>query len=214
MSPEGSSLYVLGGSDDGDSAGATTVSYDLATGSRIWLAHLEGQAIDSTVAPSGAAVYVTARGDGSSLKEGFITSAQSAVDGTLLWTKRFNDPAVRSDAPVSMAINPDGSTLYVTGQTSRPDDADYDYLTVAYDALDGLRRIWTRRFDGRSDMEDRPVSVEVSPGGSKVFVTGSSDSLGHATDYATVAYNGVTGERLWTRRYVGPVIWTTPSPWP
>ena len=72
-----------------------------------------------------------------------------------------------------MAINPDGSTLYVTGQTSRPNDTDYDYLTVAYDALDGSR-IWTRRFDGRSDMEDLPVSVEVSPGGSTVFVTGSS----------------------------------------
>ena len=64
MSPDGSSLFVLGGSDDGDSAGATTISYDLATGSRIWLAHSEGQAIDSTVAPSGAAVYVTARGTG------------------------------------------------------------------------------------------------------------------------------------------------------
>jgi DNA-binding beta-propeller fold protein YncE len=46
--------------------------------------------------------------------------------------------------------------------------------------------------------------VAVSPSGSVVYVTGSSDAASRAADYATVAYNAVTGARLRTARYNGP----------
>ena len=39
----------------------------------------------------------------------------------------------------------------------------------------------------------------VSPDGTKVFVTGTSDD----SDYTTVAYNAVTGAQLWAARYNG-----------
>jgi hypothetical protein len=38
-----------------------------------------------------------------------------------------------------------------------------------------------------------------------VFVTGQSDGTAQGDEYATVAYDGVSGTRLWVRRYTGPV---------
>jgi outer membrane protein assembly factor BamB len=41
--------------------------------------------------------------------------------------------------------------------------------------------------------------------GRRVFVTGASGGRGaNLEDYATVAYDAVTGARLWVRRYNGP----------
>jgi hypothetical protein len=40
-----------------------------------------------------------------------------------------------------------------------------------------------------------------------VFVTGSSNRAGTATDYVTFAYNASTGARLWSARYDGPGHW-------
>ena len=47
--------------------------------------------------------------------------------------------------------------------------------------------------------------MAASPDGSKVFVTGMSQTNGsiRSADYATVAYEASTGTRLWVRRYNG-----------
>src|SRR5204862_495983 len=48
------------------------------------------------------------------------------------------------------------------------------------------------------------TSVKVSPDGAEVFVTGFSTGSDQRYDYATVAYDAVTGQRLWASRYDGP----------
>ncbi len=46
-------------------------------------------------------------------------------------------------------------------------------------------------------------SAIVSPGGNRVFVTGHVQSKAYFGEYGTVAYNAITGARLWARRYAG-----------
>src|SRR5207244_463787 len=72
-------------------------------------------------------------------------------------------------------------------------------------------QLWAKRYNGPSDQNDRVTSLAVSPDGTRVFVTGSSagstssdDNGFYFSDYATVAYDATTGDRLWRRRYNGP----------
>src|SRR5207244_2654437 len=65
-------------------------------------------------------------------------------------------------------------------------------------------RLWVRRYNGPANGYDIPVALGVSPDGSMVFVTGTSDAPWSAEDYATVAYDASRGARLWLRRYDGP----------
>ena len=64
--------------------------------------------------------------------------------------------------------------------------SNYDYLTVAYNAATG--QLWVKRENGPAFGDDQASALDVSPDGSRLFVTGRSDGLtGH--DYETVAYS-------------------------
>jgi hypothetical protein len=72
-------------------------------------------------------------------------------------------------------------------------------------------QLWVSRYNGTGNGSDGATSVAVSPGGTRVFVTGSSETStpsvehpGFYDDYATVAYDAVTGAQLWVKRYNGP----------
>ena len=67
-------------------------------------------------------------------------------------------------------------------------------------------RLWVARYSGPGNGDDQAFSVAVSPGGPRVFVTGSSQGTRSvfALDYATVAYSAATGTRLRAQRYNGP----------
>jgi WD40 repeat protein len=63
---------------------------------------------------------------------------------------------------------------------------------------------WTGRYDGPGHAYDVAYAAAVSPDGSTVFVTGSSEGAGSLDDYATIAYDATTGAPRWARRYNGP----------
>jgi hypothetical protein len=69
-------------------------------------------------------------------------------------------------------------------------DFPFDYATVAYDTSSG-RGLWLDRHNGPANRSDVPYDMAVSPDGSKVFVTGSSDCKNSGTDYLTLAYSAV-----------------------
>ena len=104
--------------------------------------------------------------------------------------------------PCSVAVSPGGTRVFVTG-TSQGTGSHKDYATVAYSAATGAR-LWVQRYNGPGNGDDDVSSVAVSPGGTRVFVTGASQGSGSREDYATVAYSAATGARLWVQRYNGP----------
>jgi hypothetical protein len=115
---------------------------------------------------------------------------------------RYNGPANGDDGAGSVAVSPGGTRVFVTGD-SHGAGSGQDYATVAYRAATGAR-LWVARYNGPANGLDGASRVAVSPGGTRVFVTGDSQGARSGQDYATVAYSAATGARLWAQRYNGP----------
>ena len=209
VSPGGATVYVTGTSYGGAATGDdyATVAYSAATGARLWVQRYNGPgngndaASAVAVSPGGSRVFVTGAGQGTRSGPDYATVAYSAATGARLWAARYNGPANGNDAAHSVAVSPDGSRVFVTGESRGATTT--GYLTVAYSAATGAR-LWVQRYNGPGHGDDAASAVAVSPGGSRVFVTGASQGTRSGPDYATVAYSAATGARLWVARYNGP----------
>jgi len=217
VSPGGSRVFVTGGTHGrGGGADYGTVAYSAATGRQLWASRYNGPAngYDAAsgvaVSPDGKTVFVTGHSDGRRpAASDYATVAYAAVTGRRLWIQRYNSPYNGNDFAMSVAVSPDGTAVYVTGQSNGgPPAGASDYATVAYDAATGSQ-LWASRYNGPGKGYDAASGVAVSPDGTRVFVTGESYGR-HATgsDYATVAYDAATGNLLWVGRYNGPGRWT------
>lgn len=158
------------------------------------------------VSPRGDRVFVTGYSEAkhtTTLKfVDYATVAYSAVTGARLWVSRYNGPANGADEAQAVAVSPSGRTVFVTGY-SLGAGSEQDYMTVAYSAATGAQ-LWASRYNGTGNSYDAASSISVSHTGRTVFVTGLSAGASSGFDYATVAYDTVTGARLWVRRYNGP----------
>ena len=210
VSPGGATVFVTGTSR-GSGLDYATVAYNAATGARRWASRYNAGGDDSArsvaVSPGGATVFVTGVSRGAAPRGlDYATVAYNAATGARRWVSRYNGRRNKDDFAVSVAAGPGGHSVFVTG-TSFGGTSGLDYATVAYNAATGAPR-WVSRYNGPAGGADFAGSLSVSPGGSAVFVTGtSSGGTSGGTeleDYATVAYNAATGARLWTSRYHGP----------
>ncbi len=68
----------------------------------------------------------------------------------------------------------------------------------------GGAQLWESSYDGPTRRSDDAVDMGVSPDGATIFVTGQSAGAGTGEDYATIAYDAVSGVKMWTKRYDGP----------
>lgn len=212
VSPDGSKVFVTGSSLGLDTNyDSATVAYT-ASGVQLWATRFNGPAnyTDGTnsivVSPDGSKVFVagwSAGLDGVVDFEDYITLAYKADDGSQLWAARYNGPANGWDVAMSIAVSPDGSKVYVTGDSAGSGSDQGDYATVAYAAVDGSQ-LWAARYNGPGNSTDFTYTVAVSPDGSKVFVNGWSIGSGSSNDYATLAYAAEEGTQLWAARYNGP----------
>jgi DNA-binding beta-propeller fold protein YncE len=192
VSRTGDRVFVTGSSYGGSATGYdyATAAYDAATGARLWVARYNRTMFDDAravaVSPDGSTVYVT----------GSDTVAYNAATGAQRWA------SIGGDA-VAVAVSPDDSTVYVTG-SGLCVGLGAGFSTVAHTAATGAQR-WAASYCGPSGDHTYPSALAVSPDGSTVYVTGASD-LSHSDsgDYATVAYNAVTGAQRWASLYVGP----------
>jgi hypothetical protein len=189
----------------GSSPRAATAVTPSPPGSLLWRVRYNGpaggadEATAVGVSPDGSKVYVTGSSYGAALNADFATIAYNASTGARVWVKRYNGPAGGNDGATAMTVSPDGSRVFVTGPSWGESSGD-DYATVAYAASTGAQ-LWAHRYDGGG--LDDPTAIGVTPDGSEVFVTGSSQSAAGDWDYLTVGYTAATGSQFWTRRFDG-----------
>jgi len=201
-SPDGRTVYVAGTSDGGATGDDyAVVAYRAATGQRLWTARYDGPAggtqlaAGMAVAPSGTSVYVTgfsATPDGNAA----ATVALGPADGRQRWAALYRGPAGHGASATAITAGPGGDDVFVAG------DSDSDYATEAYRASTGAQ-LWARRYSALRNGGDEASAITAGPHGGQVYVTGSSFGGRTDADYATVAYRGTTGKRLWVRRYNG-----------
>ncbi|MFS8499509.1 MAG: S8 family serine peptidase [Micromonosporaceae bacterium] len=221
VSPDGTRVVVtglsLGRGVTGAGADYATVAYDAATGQQLWVARYNGPADDFdnaravAVSPDGTRVVVTgqSRVDGARAHTDYVTVAYDAATGQQLWEARYDGPSSDFDSASDLVLSPDGTRVFVTGQSpgeggqSSDAGSGWDYATVAYDTATG-DQLWVARYDGEAGALDLASAVAVTPDGSLVVVTGRSAGNGTGADYATVGYDAATGQQVWEARYNGP----------
>jgi outer membrane protein assembly factor BamB len=210
-SPDGSTVFVTGGSDGvGTYGDYATIAYDSTTGAVVWARRYNGPdngsevAVSVAASPDGSEVFVTGFRDGGASSFDYATIAYDAATGAVLWAKWYNGPDNDSDYATSLAASADGSTVVVTGYSWASDlYFGYDFATIAYDAATGAV-LWARRYNDPDNGYDYATSLAASADGSTVFVTGQSWDADTSTDFATIAYDAATGAVVWARRYNGP----------
>jgi DNA-binding beta-propeller fold protein YncE len=188
VSPGGRRVYVTGGVPG---TAMATVAYDARTGRQLWargfLPKDGADALAIAASPDGTTVYVAgySRGAGQSKFE-FTLIAYAAATGRLRWLRYY--AKVKPSAAVSVAVSPDGRTVYATGA------AGSDALTVAYRASGTVK--WATRYKNPFGAASGD-QVVAAPGGGVVYVVGRElDEAGHV-DTVTVAYRAATGQRKW-----------------
>lgn len=213
FSPRGDRVYVTGYSEGKHTATLkyvdyATIAYNAATGAQLWVSRYNGRANGAdeaqsvAVSPSGRTVFVTGYSVGAHSEQDYATIAYNAATGARVWIKRYNGPGGNYDAANSVTVSHNGRTVFVTGLSAGVSTG-FDYATIAYNAVTGARR-WVDRYNGPANGYDEARSIAAARHGAKVFLTGYSEGAGSGSDFATVAYNSVTGDRLWVRRYNGP----------
>ena len=212
VSPNGKAVFVTGETGSasyGYGASYATVAYNAITGAQLWAkrygtpADGDSFAAEVAVSPNGKTVFVTGNSANSYQAGGgfdYATVAYNAATGAQLWAKRYADDTSQVGIGAqAVAVSPNGSTLYVTGNSSAGNGE--EYATIAYKSATGAQ-LWLRYYPGVA-YSGGAAAMAVSPSGKTVIVTGSVDA-GNTAEYATVAYNAVTGVQLWAKRYGTP----------
>jgi outer membrane protein assembly factor BamB len=178
---------------------AATSHAAVSPGTQLWVKRFgNGFAASVAASPTGKVVFVTGQGAEASGYLDYATVAYNAATGAQLWAKSYNDTRHGYSAANSVAVSPDGKTVFVTGLSGLT-SAQTGYATVAYNAATGAQ-LWVKRYNGPANVGGEATSVAVSPTGAMVFVTGCTSN--GAGGYATVAYSAATGARLWVKRYL------------
>jgi sugar lactone lactonase YvrE len=206
LTPDGSTVFVTGSTDQGPTGHFATLAYSASTGVEKWVANYvgspnprqygRGNAI--AVSPDGSTVFVSGSSSCSGCADpsfnGYSTVAYDASNGIRLWAARY----AADGGPYSIAVTPNGSTLFVNGQTEGGEAS----ATVAYDASTG-ERLWVIPGD------DAPVywggGLSVSPDSSTVFVAGtaqmSAGCYSESGGYHTAAFDVSDGSVQWSSSY-------------
>lgn len=205
VSPDGSTIFVIGLSHTAGGPDYGIVAYDTQSGDQLWVAHYDGpghgtddpRAVD--VSPDGSIVVVTGQSSGADSFADWGTVAFDAHTGDLLWNVDYDGPSGGIDVGDAVTTTSAG-TVVVTGST-RTENRGANWLTISY-SLETGEELWRQSYDGGGET-DVPRAIRLTPDGGSVVVTGNSWGKGTDSDYTTISYDAATGEPVWSARYNG-----------
>lgn len=217
VSPDGKTV-VVGGVTTTQSRDLdyVTIAYDVRRGRERWSRTANGLRPNGTDSLNGIAmsphsdlVFVTGASAGvAQFDADYVTIAyELRGQGRIAWTARYAGLGEgRSERANAVAVAPDGSQVYVTGDSyggRRDGTTQYDYATVAYDARSGAEQ-WVGRWGG--PVAGFNAAVGVAASADRVVVTGQSRgaTAEDGRDYGTVAYDAATGAQVWDALYAPP----------
>jgi hypothetical protein len=200
VSPDGATVYVAGDlAKSGFFNDYLMLAYNAATGALRWAATpvtfvFAAQFKAAAVSPDSKTVYMTGRSDhfGGSASKSYVTVALNAATGATNWTATTTTPAHVGHTLTSIAVSPDGSTVFIAGSSG----------TLAYNAATG-HQLW---MDAYKQVYDRSrISLAVSPDSATVYATAGSNAPGsNSPHYWTAALSAATGAQQWQATYRGP----------
>ncbi|MCP4290399.1 MAG: T9SS type A sorting domain-containing protein [bacterium] len=120
-------------------------------------------------------------------------------DGQAQWSRLYDGATHGGDDPRGLTIDSDGNILVCGVQDIL---WNYDFMALKIDGSNG-NTIWDSNYNGPPGWYDVAGSICEGPDGS-VIVAGLSDGTGTGWDWATVAFDGESGDQLWFKRMDGP----------
>jgi hypothetical protein len=130
-----SSTVVTTGESFKESSDLTTIAYDVATGTPLWIKRLDGPGKASdhggaiAVTPDGKYVVVT--GQSTKTTADILTISYETTTGATSWSKYYDGPAHDNDTAVAIAMMPDGLHVAVAGHVGVVGSD--DMVTIAYE---------------------------------------------------------------------------------
>ena len=188
--------------------------YDNPNGhSKVFSDDLSGleQARAQVIGPQGDRVYVTGYSwDNTTQSPQWTTVAIDCNTGVQKWVARYGQAGITSYA-YDIAVNPEGSRIYVVGQQYQLQQGQQfsEGVTIAYDSGTG-RQLWKATY--RLPFANASLEhVAVSPDGTKVYAAGTDTAggdfgTGNLERYATFAYSASTGTQLWAASHDNPQL--------
>jgi hypothetical protein len=133
----GSKVVVTGYSGDSGSEDYATVVYSALTGGLVGVARYNGSgnarddAWSSAANANDSAIFITGGSTGTQGTEDYVTIAYATGTGAVLWTSVYDGPGAGTDTAWAVVPSPDGSKVFVTGQSKGV--AGTDFATIAYE---------------------------------------------------------------------------------
>ena len=152
------------------------------------------------VVDSSGNTYVTGLNWDPATGDDYVTVAYD-TNGNLLWSARYNDPAIGHDNPNDIAVDELSGNVYVTGR-SLVGSYKSDIATVAYNSTGS--QLWVAKYQGITGNYsiDNGRAITVDPSGNVIVVGETYVSGDHDWDYITLKYDS-NGNQLWEAQYNG-----------
>jgi sugar lactone lactonase YvrE len=189
------------------------VAYDAADGSVLWRTTYAGVTpgvINSpqgiALSPDGGLLYITGESGGTAQFDvDYATAAyatRGVTPGASVWVSRYDGVGHQyPDRAAGIAVDAEGRVI-VTGDSisNFTTSVQDDFATVAYDGATGAE-LWASRYSGPAGGVNFGMAVAAGWTADIAVVTGQIEPNGRSGDtaWATLGYDTITGQQLWTR---------------